>query len=291
MIFVAPKVLAEPVTFQVDQSIPQAGAAIGVGSPLTLQFQSQTSVHSGMFLGVLDQVDGKPEKWMLLDLEHSRLFLVDTQMVNAPRGRYQQILHLYDQVDGTCTAYAMKHYFEQLNLNGLKGNRVMKETFSSEKGRTQFLARTLNDYYISTLHRTSIRGIMATYGRDFGLQCEMKHFKDAISAERYVLANTIAGNPVLIAFDVGPNMVSSDISIVDFSKPRTAADPRLWIPRKIGERASGGHSVVAVASFAAAGKNRFLMLDSDWATPRIWNADEVLGGKTDIEAIEFHVCK
>jgi hypothetical protein len=67
-------------------------------------------------------------------------------------------------------------------------------------------------------------------------------------------------------------------------------DGRLWLPRKTGERNSGGHSVVAVAAFEALGKKRLLMLDSDWAEPRIWDLELALGGRTDIGAIEFHSC-
>jgi hypothetical protein len=283
--------IAEPITVQVDQSIPQGPARIGVGSPITLKFPGDSKAHTGEFLGQLVQNGTQPDQLMLLDLERSRIFLVNRSDLEIQRGDFQKIVKLYNQVDGTCTGYAMNDLFQQISLNGTAGNAQLKQTFSTEKGRTQFLVRAINDYYIATQHRTSIRGILSTYGKEFGLKCGMKTFSDTESAESYVGRKVLAGTPVLIAFNIGPNMYDSDLTIADYAKPRTVMDRRLWLPRKVGERNTGGHSVLAVAAFQAKGKNRLLMLDSDWAEPRVWNLDLALGGKTAVGEIEFHVCE
>ena len=137
---------------------------------------------------------------------------------------------------------------------------------------------------------------MKGYGREFGLRCEKEIFQDTESAIRYVNEKTAQGIPVLISFYTGPNMVNAPFSLQIFSSSGNRGplqgllDSRLWIPRQIGERQSGGHSVVAVASFAQGRHTAFLMLDSDWSEPRVWDASAYLGGKADLKNLEFYSC-
>lgn len=269
----------------------QAGAAVGVGSRVELQLDSDPASHRGLFLGDLVAATGRAEQRMLLDLDRRKVVILDRSEVLAPRARYQKIVRPYDQVDGTCTGYAMDHMMEQIARNRLAGNEALQRQFSSEKGRTQFLVRAINDYYISTVHRTSIHGILKTYGKEFGLNCVLRKFQDPMRAMAHVAEQVMAGTPVLVSFDIGPNMYDADLPLVALMGSKASRlDGRLWLPRKIGERNSGGHSVVAVAAFEALGKKRLLMLDSDWAEPRIWDLEQALGGRTDIKTIEFHSC-
>jgi hypothetical protein len=269
----------------------QAGASIGVGSRIQIDSGSGQAPHTGWFLGELISANGRREQMMLIDEKLKKVFFIDREAVSAPRGEYQRIVRPYDQVDGTCTGYAMDHMMEQIARNRLAGNAALQAQFASEKGRTQFLVRAINDYYISTVHRTSIHGILKKYGEEFGLRCGVKKFTDPARAMSHVVERVLAGIPVLVSFDIGPNMHEADLPLYDLSRAqRTPLDGRLWLPRKIGERNSGGHSVVAVAAFEALGKRRLLMLDSDWAEPRIWDLEQALGGRTDIDAVEFHSC-
>lgn len=279
------------VRMEVQTPAPQGGASVGVGSRVLLQWEGDARVHAGLFLGDLLASNGRSEQRMVLDLERKSALVLDRSEVLAPRARYQKIVRPYDQVDGTCTGYAMDHMLEQIARNRLAGNGALQAQFSSEKGRTQFLVRAINDYYISTVHRTSIHGILKTYGTEFGLKCVLRKFEDPARAMAHVAEKVLAGVPVLVSFDIGPNMYTSDLALFAFSGGKAQPlDGRLWLPRKIGERNSGGHSVVAVAAFEALGKKRLLMLDSDWAEPRIWDLEQALGGRTDIRTIEFHSC-
>ena len=279
------------VRMDVVSAAQQAGATVGVGSLVELQFDSNSASHRGLFLGDLVAATGRAEQRMLLDLDRRKVVILDRSEVLAPRARYQKIVRPYDQVDGTCTGYAMDHMMEQIARNRLAGNDALQTQFSTEKGRTQFLVRAINDYYISTLHRTSIHGILKTYGKEFGLNCVLRKFQDPARAMAHVAEQVMAGTPVLVSFDIGPNMYDADLPLVALMGSKASRlDGRLWLPRKIGERNSGGHSVVAVAAFEALGKKRLLMLDSDWAEPRIWDLEQALGGRTDIKTIEFHSC-
>ena len=116
-------------------------------------------------------------------------------------------------------------------------------------------------------------------------------FTDTDTAISFVDQQMKKGAPVLISFYIGPTMVTSDISIVDYETQK-AVDPRLWVPRKIGERMHGGHSVVAVAGFEFQNQSKLLMLDSDWSEPRIWDVQKYLGDKkTAIAEMEFYTCE
>ncbi len=279
------------VRMEVVSVAHQGGASVGVGSGVRLQFEGPSQARHGIFLGDLVAANGRSEQRMLLDLDGRKVLILDRNEVLAPRARYQKIVRPYDQVDGTCTGYAMDHMMEQIARNRLAGNAALQAQFASEKGRTQFLVRAINDYYISTLHRTSIHGILKKYGQEFGLNCVVRKFQDPARAMAHVAEQVMAGIPVLVSFDIGPDMYDADLPLVALQGSKASRlDRRLWLPRKVGERYSGGHSVVAVAAFEALGKKRLLMLDSDWAEPRIWDLELALGGRTDIDAVEFHSC-
>jgi len=279
------------ILVRIDQAVPRAGARVGVGSPVTLKFPADERAHGGFFLGQMVRLGGDRDQAILLDRERSRIFFVDRDKVDLPKLSYQKILRPYPQVDGTCTGYALHHMMAQTAIGGHVGNPRLNETFSTEQGRTQFLVRAINDYYLATQHRASILGILKGYGVEFGLKCEKRVFEDTQDALRYVEEKTSRGLPVMISFFVGPNMVHAPFTLQDLSGPRRLLDSRLWVPRQIGERQSGGHSVVAVATFEWQGRTEFLMLDSDWAQPRVWDASAYLGGRVKFEELEFYSCE
>jgi hypothetical protein len=106
-----------------------------------------------------------------------------------------------------------------------------------------------------------------------------------------VLAQLKTGLPVLFSFNIGPNMYSAPFSIQMAGQKNVELDNRLWIPRKTGERNSGGHSVVAAGSFELNNKTYLVMIDSDWSEPRIWDMDSFLNDKTALGEVEFVSCK
>ena len=282
--------LAAPIQVQVDQAIPHGFEKVGIGSMITLKIPGQTGAHAGLFLGKMMSPDGTLDQYMLADTDKKRVYLVRDQELEMPKTSLQPILRQYDQVGGTCTGYALDHLMQEMNLNGFIGNGVLKTTLSTEKGRTQLLVDAVNQYYLVTQHKFSINGILAGYGKQFGFKCAKKVFSANDAAIQYV-ESAIKLGPLLLSFNVGPNMVNSAFSIQDYESPSPLLDNRLWVPRKVGERASGGHSVIAVSEFEANGVKKLLMLDSDWSEPRIWDLNEYLGGKVAIAEMEFYNCQ
>jgi hypothetical protein len=263
---------------------------VGVGSELNLSLTGVSGTHDGIFLGKLVQPDGQVSNYMVLDNTDATVYLTNQNDATFNSDSLQIILRQYDQVDGTCTGYAIDHMMQQMYWSGFKGNGTLKTTLSTEEGRTQLLVSSIDAYYLATQHRNSLEGILTgQFGKQYGFTCPKKMFQDPAKAIAFMQEKMASGLPVLVSFFIGPNMVNSDIAIKNYENG-IVDDNRLWIPRQIGERNSGGHSVVAVSSFQYKGKTKLLMLDSDWTSPRIWDLEDYLGGKVAISEIEFYSC-
>lgn len=277
------------IQVQVDQKVSHGNGSVGVGSRLTMKVGSSKTVN-GIFLGKIVEPSGQFSKYMLLDETNSKVFFANKSSVEIPSDNYQPILKPYEQIGGTCTGYAIDHYLQQMIWSGFRDNGQLRTAMSSEKGRTQLLVDSINEYYLVLQHRYSLVGVMNKFGLRFGFKCKTKQFMDSESAILHVRQQLSTGLPMMISFNTGPNMVDAPVSIQDY-ETKGELDIRLWVPRKKGERASGGHSVVAASLFEFKGNPFLLMLDSDWSEPRIWDLKSYFTAKTAIEEVEFITCK
>ncbi len=278
-----------PIQVHLDQKIPQGAYQVGVGSPLTMKVGSAKSV-AGTFLGAVINPDGTFSKYMLMDSEHSQVYFANQENVKLPKESYQLLLKPYDQVGGTCTGYAIDHYFQQMYWSGFKGNGNLKNELSTEKGRTQLLVDSINEYYLVLQHRYSLKGVMNKIASRFAFKCKSKSFADVHQAVQFVQDQTKVGTPVMVSFSIGSNMVDAPFQLRDY-ETKSELDNRLWVPRKKGERNGGGHTIVAAASFEVRGRSAWLMLDSDWSEPRIWDVNAYFTEKTVMDEIEFITCQ
>ena len=281
-----------PIQVQVDQAVSHGQFQLGVGSHLKMQVPESGQVTEGIFLGRIVESTGTYGKFILLDLSNTRVYLADGQDVEmATSLSAQPLIHQYDQIGGTCTGYAMDHILQQLYWSGYQGNGSLRTTLSTEQGRTQLLVDTINEYYLALQHKYSVFGVMKKFGTRFGFKCEKKTFDEADSASDYLEGKMERGLPVMISFSTGVTMVNSSYEVVDYENPSPAKDMRLWVPRKIGERNGGGHTVVAAGMFEAKGRKKLLMMDSDWAEPRVWDIQSYLGERAAISEMEFITCE
>jgi hypothetical protein len=288
---ILPSVCQASINVTVNNAFPRDGFQVGLNSSVSLTYSESNQTHTGVFLGKLVQPDGTFSKYMLLDEATSIVYLSDQNDTSFSTSDLETILRQYDQVDGTCTGYAIDHLMQQMHWSGFTGNGTLATTLSTEYGRTQLLVTSIDDYYLATEHRNSIEGILNQLGTGFDFKCEKKMFQDTVKATTFVEYSLATGFPILISFNIGPQMVNSDLVAQDYES-RALSDRRLWIPRKTGERNSGGHSVVAVGEFMYSGKKKLLMLDSDWAEPRVWDLEQYLGDpRVAIQEIEFYSCK
>lgn len=273
------------VTLTFTSKIPVGAFAVGSGSKVTIQFDGAEPTK-GLFLARIEKNDA-PAQWMVLRLDEKRVFLIDENaLTSVPEklDQYQKLADPIEQEGGTCAAFAMYHHTIQLEKDDLVRLGL------NEEGRMKLLANYLSEYYLNGRRRFSVRGIMDSVGKKYGFRCNTKKFDDAKKAVAWTRKSLQAGLPVLVEFNVGPDMVSSSYDIVDFEQ-RTLKDPRLWLPQKSGEDAAGGHAIVLVSEFMASRQAKALVMDSDWSEPRIWELSKYIGPQTKMDEMLFHTCQ
>jgi hypothetical protein len=281
---------AEVVSFKISDKISFNENIVGIGSSVKMTATDKSLNGDFIFLGNGINPSGEETFRILLNKNSKSISLVNSDEFKR-NNSLQKILDLYEQKGGTCTGYAIFDYLQQIVLNNFVGNGELPKLISTEEGRSQLLADSINRYYLETQHRNSIKGIMNAYGKDFGFKCTNYQTNDINKAKTRLLSQLSLGNPVIISFNIGPQMVTAPFPIIKHGEKNGEVDNRLWIPRKIGERNSGGHSIVAAANFKFNGKDYLVMLDSDWTEPRVWDVDSYLANKTAIEEVEFISCK
>lgn len=281
---------AEVVSFKISDKISFNENIIGIGSSVKMTATDKSLNGDFIFLGNGINPSGEETFRILLNKNSKSISLVNSDEFKR-NNSLQKILDLYEQKGGTCTGYAIFDYLQQIVLNNFVGNGELPNLISTEEGRSQLLADSINRYYLETQHRNSIKGIMNAYGKDFGFKCTNYQTNDINKAKTRLLSQLSLGNPVIISFNIGPQMVTAPFPIIKHGEKIGEVDNRLWIPRKIGERNSGGHSIIAAANFKFNGRDYLVMLDSDWTEPRVWDVDSYLANKTAIEEVEFISCK
>lgn len=280
------------VDFKVDNAVESGNYSVGIGSTFTLKSDEKKLSGPAVFLGNAVKPDGDSSYQMFLLKDSKKVFYVETsEFTKRFTPKYQTVLDPYEQAGGTCTGYAIYDFLQQTNNAGFEGTNELSKTLSTEEGRTNLLVDSINQYYLTLQHRFSIGGILNGYGKKFGFKCSSFKSEDYAKVKTKILNQLKAGYPVLVSFDIGPKMVQAPFSINMTEQRNKPLDPRLWIPRKVGERNAGGHSIVAAASFEFGNKTYLVMIDSDWSEPRIWDMDAYLNQKTDLGAVEFTTCK
>lgn len=264
---------------------------IGIGSVMTLSTTEKNLNGEALFLGSTQLPGGERSYQMYLNKKSKKFFLVPGDLFPKVKASQQTVIDSYQQAGGTCSAYAIYNFLQQTNLAGHKGTGELNKLLSTEEGRTFLLADAINEYYLTMSHRYSLRGILNKYGKSYGFTCKMMKTDSYEKAKKSVLAQLATGLPVIFSYNIGPNMVKGPFKMEVYDNRGPVLDERLWIPRRVGERNSGGHTIVAVGSFELGEKTYLVMVDSDWSEPRVWDMDEYLNHeKTALEEVEFVSC-
>lgn len=280
---------AANMTASIEEAIPVGAFAIGVGSSVNLETEHKKLNGPSLFLGNVVKADGTSSYQMYLNQKSKTVYYIDSSNFRK-NSKQQLILDSVEQAGGTCAAYAIDQFMIQTHLAGFAGTGELARVLSTEEGRSHLLATSINEYYLNINRRFSTRGILDGFGKKFGFNCKYLKPDNYDDLKEKMLSHLSTGSPVIVSFSIGPKMVNSPFALKMFDSINEL-DERLWIPRKIGERNSGGHSIVAAASFEENNKTYLVMLDSDWSEPRIWDMDEYLNQKTDLTESEFVTCK
>lgn len=280
---------AADIQIKIDSAKPIGAFTVGIGSEVTLESTDARVAGPSVFLGKAIHPDGVAAYEIYLNKTEQKIYYIQASHFESTAAN-QTVLNPYEQAGGTCTGYAIYDFLQQTHLSGLKGTGILSSKLSTEKGRTTLLVDNINEYYLTPQHRYSIQGILNKYGKDFGFKCATYKYKTYEKLRERILNQLNAGSPVAISFNLGPDMYPSPISLNMFDTPERI-DSRLWLPRKIGERKSGGHTIILAGSFEFNNKTYLVTIDSDWNEPRIWDMDLSLNSKTAIEEVEVSICK
>ncbi|MFA6237730.1 MAG: hypothetical protein WC635_10420 [Bacteriovorax sp.] len=278
------------ITVSVDSAVAVGNKSVGIGSSVSINSEDDQIRGPAIFLGSAVRPDGSSSYQIYLNQKSGTVFYIDSSNFNRS-SKLQKVLDPYEQAGGTCAAYAIDQFMIQTHLSGFTGTGALADVLSTEEGRTHLLADSINQYYLTLNHRFSTPGILNGFGKKFGFKCQYLKGSTYETIKEKILSHLQLGSPVIVSFSTGPNMVKSPFKLKMYDQSNVKLDERLWIPRKIGERESGGHSIVAVASFEFNNKTFLIMLDSDWSEPRVWNMDSYINQKTDLSEIDFVNCK
>ncbi|MFL5812107.1 MAG: hypothetical protein ACJ763_00900 [Bdellovibrionia bacterium] len=281
----------DAIQVRMDHPVSRGVYPVAVGSQLRFELPNQNTPRSGLFLGRVVKSNGQVDSYMLLDPKTMNVLYVPAGLIQIADRGLENVLDPYAQVGGTCTGYAINHFLVQTAMDGFRGNGALLKTLSTEEGRTSLLADSINQYYLVLQHRYSIRGILDGYGKRFGFHCQNHRFDSAQGARNFLLSRLAQGAPVLISFNIGTQMRTSPFDLLRI-RPASYAklDRRLWVPRKVGERNGGGHSIVAASVFDLNGRPGVVVIDSDWSEPRIWDITDYLDEHTAIQEVEMITC-
>lgn len=287
------KVQAFDISSTVVNAIETGNFGVGIGSSVNLKSIDPNIAGPAIFIGSAIKPDGSNSYQMYLSPKTNKILYIqpeDFKRLNLVK--QQKVLDSYEQVGGTCSAYAINNFLQQTNLTGFLGTGELKKIVSTEEGRTNLLADTINEYYLTPSHQFSFKGILNKYGKKFGFSCNKLVTDSYEKVRTFILSKMKVGLPVIVAFNIGPKMVNSPFGLELYGLAETELDHRLWIPRKVGERNSGGHSITAVGAFEFDNKTYLVTVDSDWSEPRVWDMDAFLNDpKTALSEIEFFSCK
>lgn len=279
---------AQEVEVKVLERVKGSTYDLGVGSKVSLDFVSKNETKDAIFLGRMVTQDGKVQEYLFLDEKKTRITMIDPENLRGFRkSSAQAIISPIEQLGSTCAAYGFFHFWGQMYEVGFKGTEELMSTMESDRKRLQFVEEAIDIYYLQ--QRINITTIMKMYGKRYGFSCRNNSFKDPRAAADFIYQKTSEGKPVLIDFNIGSDMVASTYEVTDFETP-LRRDPRLWVPRKVGQRTSSGHVIVAAAAFMAKGRKKILVLDSNWTEPRVWDLARYIGSKAAVKEMGFHTC-
>jgi hypothetical protein len=262
---------------------------VGIGSKVRLTFSTDQKTKEAIFLGRLVNQENETEEYLFLDEIKTRILMIDSEnIVGLRKSSTEAIVRPINQQGSTCAAYGFFHFWNQIYASGFNQSENLTQMMSSDRTRLQFLEEAIDIYYLQ--NRNNITNIMKLFGKRFGFSCRSHHFNNSKDVSEFLFNKSAEGRPLLIDFNIGPDMVSSTYEIKDYENP-TSIDPRLWIPRQVGQRTAGGHVIVAAGSFISRGKKKLLILDSDWSEPRVWDLEKYVARKAAYKEIGVHSCQ
>jgi hypothetical protein len=297
------------VRADIEEPIEKNGVKVGVGSRMRIRVAAGKTVE-GLFLGRLVNRQRQSTDYLFYHYEDDLLYVIPQAKLRirfegktVGSSSLQPILDPIEQAGETCMAYALDHMVHQIDLNELDGTGILRDRLSTEEGRTRLLVEFVSEYYLNLRRRNNANGILndelheifdtvlKKKASKLGLKCRVLKYQDPKRLVAAITKAMDAGSPVLLEFNIGAWMLETKTQVIDPDE-RFGEDRRLWIPQKKGEAPGGGHAIVASQYFTSpSGRLKFLVQDSDWTEPRIWDVENYFIERYESSGMMAHVCR
>ena len=277
------------VELKVLKAFKHSNFDVGIGSRVKLDFINKNIQKEAIFLGRMINQENENVEFLFLDEKKTRIMMIDPESLGGIRkSRTQPVISPIDQMGSTCAAYGFFHFWNQTYISGYKSLPALSETMTSDRKRMQFLEEAIDLYYLQ--NKINITTLMKNYGKRFGFKCKNNPQTDSKKAADFLFQKASEGKAILVDFNIGSDMVSSTYEVTDYETP-VSRDPRLWIPRKVGQRNSSGHVIVIAGAFVSKNRKKLLVLDSNWTEPRVWDLNRYIKSKAAVKEMGFHTCE
>lgn len=280
--------LSAEVELKVLKALKHSNFDVGIGSRVELDFINRNQQKEAIFLGRMINQENENVEFLFLDEKKTRILMISPESLGGIRkSRTQPVISPIEQMGSTCAAYGFFHFWNQSYISGFQSLPVLRETMNSDRKRMQFLEEAIDLYYLQ--NKTNITTLMKNYGKRFGFRCKNNPQTNSKKAAEFLFQKASEGRPILVDFNIGSDMVSSTYELTDYETP-VSRDPRLWIPRKVGQRNSSGHVIVVAGAFFSKNRKKLLVLDSNWTEPRVWDLGRYIQTKAAVKEMGFHTC-
>lgn len=283
---------SRPCYVELSEKNTTSYSSLTVGTKVKVQISDtehfEAKSFEGVYLGKLIDISGEETNHAFFDPTERYVHLIPVKDVAFENGiqsdKNTLIAETVPQRLGSCAAHALINCMHQMKLAGRMGNSKLAKDFGSVDGKINMAVNATMYYYGDDTHRDGIKQMTEEYGFYHKIlpTYSIAKFKRALIKE-------LSRAPVLIRFDVGKSMETTDYTVYDHSN-KEKRPRRLWQPND-GERSDsqGGHMILISSAFTANNKTYLLVQDANWPSVRLWDA-EVLNRlfKAGIRAWSVH---
>jgi hypothetical protein len=260
-----------------------------IGSHVQLYIEKVGTIIDASFMGRIISYGGDNLHYVFYDANTGLTHVVDSLQVNLksnPTGEGDFIQRLDEigtksivQVStqgpiGTCLAHTYFNCIMNLDISGnLDHDAKYYKNLKTERARLELLGRVTHDLYDGQNYQ--MHDLRDFAQNTLGLQI---YGHDEANAKKFineVTEHVRMGWPVILTYDIGPNMVLPNNRVmVNFETK--VSQHRLWLPRKQGEGSAGRHGVLIIGDIVDTYNNQyFMVLDPNHSHPVLWSKSEL----------------
>jgi hypothetical protein len=275
--------LAEQVVAKVEvQESKESRFLIYPGHLAEVKLESEKNYFSAHIVGRIVHTNGQtaeiaffvPQKNSLFFINSSDFYLYDSKNTKISNEKIFPVIRSFEQVGGTCMAFTLYNAIRELDFITKGFRKKLRKDLSTEEGRTLFLVKLINEYYIESVGYD--KKVINFINHEYNISLENLNYnnRNLESLLKTVLFRLDRSYPVLITFNVPKFMDKLDYEIKNLSR-RSKEYEFIWHPKKLNQKSFGAHAVLGVSLFKALdGETYIVIVDPNFELLRLWKLKE-----------------